>query len=96
MSINYSIGTVTLAVDTGHQDPTVTAGRHSGARKPASVVAALWRRYIVDEHRCSPPDDGRSWHPIPSADYRGHCHCCAECGSVFEPQAQALPAGAGS
>jgi hypothetical protein len=96
MAINYSIDTVTHAVDTDHHDSTITPGRHSGARTPASIIAALWRRYIVDEHRCSLPDDGRSWHAIPSADYRGHCHCCAECGSVFEPQAQTSPTGAGS
>lgn len=71
----------------------ISDGSFAGSRQPAHVgpgvkpwLSLLFEKFVADEHRCAPPEDGRVWRQIAEScagQTRNSVYICPECGAHF-------------
>jgi hypothetical protein len=52
----------------------------------SSPFRRLWTAYVVAEHHCHPPMDGRDWVAMPSDTPAADGYICPECEQHFAPR----------
>lgn len=92
-----SQGLMAKTVRTIGAAPAGEMGWHWGSALSGIALGfrRLWSAYIVAEHQCYPPADGRNWVPVPSAAAAEHGgYVCPECEQHFVPHGELEGQGA--